>query len=285
MLLGAETNANFWFALLILFGVALLCCSCGYKKFVCFLSVGYGFAIFGIGVTILIFGLTRAFGIEGMSPQTIVLSCLLMAYGLRLSGFLLFREIKSASYRQTLKKVAGKEEKKMPFPVKFAIWISVGILYVMETAPVYYRLGVPSNAATGYLVPMIGAGVALLGLVMETAADLQKSAAKKKDPHRFVSTGLYKFVRYPNYFGEILFWTGIFVSGCDIFETDWVAWLLSILGYLLIVYVMLSGAKRLEKRQNKNYGSLPEYQEYVRKTPMLCHLIPIKTMQGWNWVK
>ena len=35
------------------------------------------------------------------------------------------------------------------------------------------------------------------------------------------------------------------------------------------------GAQRLEKRQNKNYGSLPEYQAYVKKTPILVPFIPV----------
>ena len=44
-------------------------------------------------------------------------------------------------------------------------------------------------------------------------ADIQKNKAKKVNPKRFVDTGLYKFVRCPNYLGEMIFWTGVLISG------------------------------------------------------------------------
>lgn len=283
-----ESSGSFWIFVAILFAVSLLFCCIGFKKFVYFLSIGYGLSVFAIGLTLLIFtaGKFDFVGIYDNGFVNYLLSVVLMLYGLRLSGFLIYREVKSASYRKTLDKVAGKEEKAMPVFVKFIIWISVGVLYIMQTYPVIYRVGgsYPSSQ-TGIIAPVIGCAIALIGLVIETVADFEKNAAKKKNPHTFVSTGLYSFVRCPNYLGEILMWTGILVSGVDIFRGDWAAWLISILGYFLIVYVMVSGAKRLEIRQKKNYGSNPKYQEYIKKTPILMHLIPVKSLEKWTWLK
>lgn len=286
-MLSAESYV--WIVLAILFGVALLCSSCGFKKFVWFLSVGYGLAIFGIGLTTLLFGCLKFpfSNITSFSYPTLLLTILLMLYGMRLSSFLIYREAKSLSYRKTLEKVAGKEEKKMPFFLKTIIWIFCSLLYLMQTYPVLYRLEANADAkmATGFVLPLIGFGIACIGLVIETLADLQKNAAKKKNPHEFVSKGLYRWVRCPNYAGEIIFWTGIFVSGTDLFQADWLAWVISILGYLLIVYVMLSGAKRLEARQWKNYGNEETFRSYIAKTPLLFRLIPLKSLQHWNWIK
>ena len=282
-------SSTMWIILAILYGVALLFSSCGFKKFVWFMSIGYGLAIFGIGLSLLILGFT-GFGISeshGMSYPALVLAILFLLYGMRLSGFLIYREAKSASYRKTLENVSGKSEKKMPVFVKATIWLCCGILYVMETYPVTYRVlaydGTISTASL--IVAFIGAGIALIGLVIETLADLEKNAAKKKNPHEFVSTGLYRWVRCPNYAGEILFWTGIFLSGCDLYKGDYMAWIIAILGYLLIIYVMLSGAKRLEGRQARNYGNEEAFKTYTAKTPLLFRSIPIKTLQGWNWIK
>lgn len=283
-----EGQGSFWIFIAILFAVALLMCSIGFKKFVYFLSVGYGLSIFGIGLTLLIFtiGKFSFVNIYDGGFVNYILSIVLMLYGLRLSSFLLYREIKSASYRKTLTSVAGKEEKKMPFFVKFTIWISVGILYIMQTYPVIYRIGGSYPSEGCYVIaPIIGACISLIGLTIETLADLQKNAAKKVNPHTFVSTGLYSYVRCPNYMGEILVWIGIFVSGVDIYKGDWACWLISIFGLLLIIYVMVSGAKRLEIRQKKNYGSDPKYQEYIKKTPIISRLIPLKSFETWNWVK
>ena len=55
----------------------------GYYKFVWFMSVGYGLAVWGIGLTLII-----AFR-SHITPATVVLCFLLMIYGLRLAGFLL----------------------------------------------------------------------------------------------------------------------------------------------------------------------------------------------------
>ena len=38
---------------------------------------------------------------------------------------------------------------------------------------------------------------------------------------------------------------------------------------------MFSGAKRLEIRQNKNYGDKEEYRNYVKRTPILIPFIPL----------
>ena len=144
-----------------------------------------------------------------------------------------------------------------------------------EVCPVAARLdntarGLPTNDIWAY----IGAIVMILGIILESAADVQKSAAKKVNPNRFVSTGLYKIVRCPNYFGEIVMWTGCLLV-CIGATCNWWQWLISALGYITIVYIMFSGARRLEIRQNANYGDNPEYQAYVKKTPILIPLLPI----------
>lgn len=47
---------------------------------------------------------------------------------------------------------------------------------------------------------------------------------------------------------------------------------------------MFSGARRLELRQNKNYGNRPEYQEYVRKVPIIIPLVPIYSVVKHKWL-
>ncbi len=103
-------------------------------------------------------------------------------------------------------------------------------------------------------------------------------------PNRFCDTGLYKIVRCPNYLGEILFWTAVLISGFGALQGV-VQWFIAILGYILLVYVMFSGAKRLEGRQNKNYGTDPEYQAYVENPPILLPLIPLYSLQKYNFIK
>lgn len=128
-----------------------------------------------------------------------------------------------------------------------------------------------------------GGAIRLCGVVLESAADLQKNAAKKKNSHRFVDTGLYRLVRCPNYLGEMVFWTGVLVSGIGALQGIG-QWIMALIGYVGIVFVMFSGARRLEIRQNKNYGKDPEYQQYVKTFPILLPFIPLYSVEKYKWL-
>jgi steroid 5-alpha reductase family enzyme len=62
-------------------------------------------------------------------------------------------------------------------------------------------------------------------------------------------------------------------------------WIVACIGYLAIIYIMFSGAKRLETRQSMNYGANPEYQIYVKKTPILIPIVPLHSLLGWSFIK
>ena len=161
-----------WNYLGIFFLVALAVCLVGFYKYVYFLSIGYGFAVLGIGVAMAIMG---AMGIFTMSLPHYILCALFVVYGFRLSGFLLFREIKNAAYRKTLKEATG-EESAMPIFVKFAIWICVAALYVAQTSPVFFRV---LNGGAVSAFTWIGIIICIGGIVLETIADNQKSEQKR----------------------------------------------------------------------------------------------------------
>ena len=130
------------------------------------------------------------------------------------------------------------------------------------------------NASADVMVPVVGFAVSVFGLILESIADQQKSAQKKKRPDMVATEGLYKIVRCPNYLGEIIFWTGIFISGITTYATVG-QWITAILAYICIVYIMFNGAQRLEKRQMARYGESAEYNTYANKTPIIIPLLPI----------
>lgn len=258
---------------LILFLVALVISAIGFKKFVWFISLGYGFSIAGIGVALLI--LFRG----NLSPVTVILSLLLVVYGCRLGGYLLVRERKSTSYQNTMKNDI-KDGSGMNFFLKVLVWASCALLYVCEASSVLFRL--QNNAPTD-AVSIVGTVIMALGIVLESASDLTKNKYKKEHPKRFCDVGLFKLVRCPNYLGEVLIWTGVFVSGTTALHGV-LQWLAAIGGWVCIVYIMFGGARRLELRQNKNYGSDPEYQAYVKKTPILLPFVPLYSVAKYKWL-
>lgn len=257
-----------WSLLGILAIVCAVLCAVGFYKFVYFLSIGYGFAVAGGGIAVLVMALIV--GTEAPLWVLLVQAALFLAYGIRLSGFLLVREIKNAAYRKTLKEATGNE-KKMPFFVLFTIWVCVAVLYTAQVSPMLFRV---TNNTTGVILPVIGFAVSVFGLILESIADNQKSAQKKENPDMVATKGLYKMCRCPNYLGEIIFWTGVFVSGINTYSTVG-QWITAIIAYICIVFIMFNGAQRLEKRQMARYGDNKEYNDYANKTPIIIPLLPI----------
>ena len=259
---------NFW----LLFGICMLVSAIGFKNYVWFISLGYGFSIAAEGVAMLI--LYR----QDLTLGTILCCALFILYGLRLGGYLAIRELGSSSYKKNMKGEI-KEGSAVPFGVKIAIWVTCALLYVTQISGVFYRM---ANAAQDNALVFIGAAVMLLGVSLETAADIQKNNAKKVNPRRFVDTGLYRLVRCPNYLGEMIFWTGVLIAGIGA-VTGW-QWIVVAIGYVGIIFVMFSGARRLELRQDKNYGSDPEYQKYVTTVPILLPFIPLYSVKKYKWL-
>ncbi len=261
-----------WKLLLILYIVcAVLCCE-GFYKFVYFMSIGYGLAVAGGGITILIMYLVNP---TATPAWIVVVQCaLFVIYGFRLSGFLLMRELKNATFKNTevaKSTLAKNDEKKMPVFVLASIWIFTSALYVIQVSPMLFRY---NNGSTDTVVPVIGFIISICGILLEAEADKQKSAQKKARPNMVATQGLYKMCRCPNYLGEITFWTGVFVAGTSTYANAG-QWIMAIVAYIAIIFIMFNGAQRLEKRQMKRYGANEEYNAYADKTPIIIPFLPI----------
>ena len=260
---------NFW----LLFAVCMVVSAIGFKNYVWFISLGYGFSIAAEGLVMLF--LYR----QSLTLGTVICCVLFIIYGCRLGGYLAYRELKSSTYAKNMQGEI-KDGKTVPFGVKVAIWVTCAVLYVTQIGGVFYRL---HNGAGSNVWTYVGAAVMVFGIVLESAADIQKNQAKKINPKRFVDTGLYRIVRCPNYLGEMIFWTGVLLTAFGA-VTHWGQWAVILTGYVGIIFVMFSGARRLELRQDKNYGNDPEYQKYVKTVPILLPLIPLYSVKKFKWL-
>lgn len=260
----------------ILLVVAAVITTVGFYRFVYFLSSGYAFSVVGLAVALMI-GFSSS-----LTAPVFILLFLIALYAARLGFFIVFREYKSGAYRKVLNETSTGYDKS-PFLVKIFIWIFVSIQYVMQVSPAYFRL---ENGMQAMHLGWLYAGIVMVaaGFLMQAVADAQKNAAKKVNPGTFCRQGLFRIVRCPNYFGEILVWTGVFVSSLPCL-TGWFQILFALVGYIVIIYVMFGSTRRIELRQNKNYGSDPAYQEYVKRTPVLIPFIPIYSVVSYKWIK
>ena len=265
---------NYLFALL---AISLAVSALGWIYFIYFFSIGYGLAISALATaTAIIFR-------ETITAPAAILCTVLFVYGIRLALYLFLRERRSASYKKIL--YQPDNTKRKPVSTMFMIWISCALLYIGQISPVtFYLYNLSEGFAVNSLWAWASTAAATAGVIIEMVADAQKSAAKRINANRFVSTGLYRFVRCPNYFGEVLMWTGSYIlcfgSCCTVAQ-----WLIASSGYIGIVYVMFSGARRIELRQNETYGNDREFQRYIRKTPLILPFIPIYSVARHSWLK
>ena len=262
--------------LLILLAVSLAVSGLGWIYFIYFFSIGYGFGVSALALTMAVL-------FKDVLTLPAALLCVVMfVFGCRLGLYLLTREKRSTEYRKIL--YGPDAAKKKPLFVVIVVWIFCALLYVGQVSPVAFYL---ANAADGLEVNdvwvWIGAAMMAVGVLLEAGSDAQKKAAKKKNPKRFVDTGLYRLVRCPNYLGELVIWTGSFVvcfgASCSVWQ-----WVVAAIGYIGIVYVMFSGARRLEVRQAVTYGNDPEFQKYIKKTPILLPFVPLYSVAKYEWL-
>jgi len=129
------------------------------------------------------------------------------------------------------------------------------------------------SSETGVIVNAffyIGLGLFVFGFSTEVIADKQKSKFRSISENRdkFITTGLWAKSRHPNFFGEIVLWTGIAVMSFSSLEgLQYLTLISPIFTYLLLVYV--SGVRMLEARADKKWGGDEEYIKYKSETPVL----------------
>jgi len=149
------------------------------------------------------------------------------------------------------------------------------IAWTLQALWVFLTASAAFASITSTTRPAVDAGFVvglllwLAGFVVEVVADRQKRAFKR-DPQRprFIQTGLWAWSRHPNYFGEILLWTGMLVlASATLSGPAWVVVLSPLFVTLLLTKV--SGIPLLEARADARFGDDVDYQRYKARTPVL----------------
>jgi len=147
------------------------------------------------------------------------------------------------------------------------VYLLQGVLLYLVALPVLIINRSPNHnpnriagGAVGFLEVM-GVCVWLFGFLFESVGDAEL-ARFKKDPQnrgKLMQTGLWRYTRHPNYFGEVVQWWGIWILTLGV-PSGW----LSIVGPLTITFLILkvSGVPMLEKKMAEN----PDFADYKRRT-------------------
>jgi steroid 5-alpha reductase family enzyme len=117
---------------------------------------------------------------------------------------------------------------------------------------------------------VLGTVLWLLGFGFEVVADRQKKhfSEHPENIDRFISHGLWSVSRHPNYFGEIILWTGIAIISLPFLSSWQFVSLVSPL-FVFLLLTRISGLPFLEEKAEKKWGKDKAYVEYKNKTPIL----------------
>lgn len=205
-----------------------------------------------------------------MSIAQWLVFALVMLWAARLGSFLLYRV-----------HVVGKDQRfdeMRKSAVLFGrFWILQGITAWVVMLPATYLL-LSGKTTELHIVTLLGAALALFGLVFEAVSDWQKFQfnQNKKNKGNWIASGLWKYSRHPNYFGEICVWYGVYTA-CLPWLTDKQAYI-SIISPMTIAMLLIgfSGIPILEKSADKRWGKNAKYLDYKRRTSVLIPKFPKK---------
>ena len=124
---------------------------------------------------------------------------------------------------------------------------------------------------------LLAAGMLLwaAGFAFEVTADAQKRRfrADPANAGRFIHAGLWAWCRHPNYFGEVLLWTGIAVAAWPALS-GWAHLTLLSPVFVWLLLTRISGMPLLEASAERRWGGDPRYRAYRSRTPALVPLPP-----------
>ena len=226
------------------------------------------------------------------TPYLILLAALPIIWGLRLTLYLGKRNLghgEDKRYVNMQKRAAKKGISEMAWRLRslFSIYWGQGLLIMIVSAPVWVAMATaahfdvplhPEHHGYGGLsaqefaarispIAILGALLWLIGFLFEAIGDWQLSRFIKQnknydgpaDDKPVLDTGLWKYTRHPNYFGNACMWWGIWLVAC---QAPW-GWA-TIIGPIIMTLLLtkVSGRDLLER----DMGRRKNYQDYIART-------------------
>ena len=151
----------------------------------------------------------------------------------------------------------------------FTVFILQGVLLWIISAPLLAAQSSPRpTSVTAF--DMIGTAIWLVGFTFEAVGDAQLRAFKKDPANvgKVLETGLWRFTRHPNYFGDSVVWWGLYLVAAGVPGGPW-----TVFGPILmtVLLVRISGVPLLEKGLGR---TRPGYPEYAARTSAFLPLPP-----------
>ena len=219
------------------------------------------------GLTFIILSASFLYFIPRMSITLQIAHILVILWGVRLTTYLFIRILK-------IKKDYRFDERRNNLLNLAFFWGLQSFTIWMAMLPL--TLAANNEIGLGW---SFGETLGLLlwfsGFVIESIADQQKFSFKNdsRNKNNFIQTGLWRFSRHPNYFGESLLWWGIFIMLVPTLKN---MAFLGVLSPVFITFLLLkvSGIPLLQKAADQKYGKDAKYQKYKKHTNLFLPWFP-----------
>jgi steroid 5-alpha reductase family enzyme len=193
----------------------------------------------------------------GLDPRGIVVLALAALWGLRLSGYLAWRNWNAEEDRR-YREIRARNQPRFALKSLYLVFGLQALLAWLVSAPLYAALTGGRELA---ILDGLGVVLVLFGIGFETLADWQLARFKSepRNAGKVMDRGLWRYTRHPNYFGECCVWWGFWL----IAAAAGGAW--TVFAPILMTFLLLrvSGVTLLEKDIGERR---PGYREYAQRT-------------------
>lgn len=201
-------------------------------------------------------GFLSLFLSKSFTISQILLFSIILLWSLRLSSYILFKKLKKKGEDPRYQKWRN-QWKYFYTRSFFQVYLLQMVLLLIVSIPIIiFNLNVVEISS----LMILGSLLSLYGLFYESIGDFQlyKFINDKKNKGKLMTTGLWKYSRHPNYFGESCFWFGI---GVMTFQAS----IFGFTGFIVITILLrfVSGVPMAES----NYKGNLEFEKYAKKTP------------------
>ena len=232
------------------------------------------------GFGFLLVGATCLYILPEKPDYLKLLAALPIIWGIRLTLYLAKRNLGHGEDKRyiAMRKRAEKKgigETSWRLRSLFTIYWGQGLLIMIVSAPVWLAMATGQAIQTLGILAYLGTALWLIGFLFEAIGDWQLATFLKANKNYdgpienkpVLDTGLWKYTRHPNYFGNACMWWGIWVVACQA-PFGWTTIIAPIIMTLLLTKV--SGRDLLERDMKRR----KTYQDYITRTSSFIPLPP-----------
>ncbi len=201
----------------------------------------------------------------GFSLERFIILLLVLAWAVRLGGYLLIRI-------HTLGRDARFDVIRQNFWAFGKFWLGQGLAVWVIMIPAL--LFMASQRPVKPLLLALGVVIWLFGFVLESAADWQKFRfiINPANKGRWIDEGLWRLARHPNYLGEMLMWIGVYGAVVSALTVGGTIVALASPIFIIVLLCFVSGVPPLEKSADQRWGKDAAYQSYKKRTRLIIPL-------------